>query len=151
MSALPLWTWEAPQSLLGLALYGWLRARDRVQGVQRRPDGRRLVQTERWAISLGAFVFWARVGIDGRPLDPTLIQAHELGHTFQSRRLGPLYLLTVGIASPARALYAMGYYRRTGRAWPHYFDAWPEDEADRLGGIVRDAAGRRVLAPSTKE
>ena len=140
-----LYTWEIPQSLLGLLLLGWLRLRGRVLSVERRPDGRRLVETPGTAISLGAWVYWARFGIDGSRFDPALIRAHELGHTVQSRRLGPLYLLTVGIASPARAAYAWWFWRRTGRGWTRYYDAWPEDEADRLGGIVRDAAGRRVL------
>ena len=81
----------------------------------------------------------------GDPFDLDLLRAHELGHTVQSRRLGPLYLPTVGIVSPTRALYAMAYRWRTGRGWARYYDRWPEDAADRYGGIVREADGRRVL------
>lgn len=146
MSLALLYTWELPQSLLGLALYALLRLRGGVLGIERRPDGRRLIETRGTAISLGAWVYWARFGLDGAPFERNLIRAHELGHTVQSRRHGPLYLLTVGLPSVSRAAYAWWFLRRTGRAWAHYFDAWPEDDADRLGGIRRDARGRRFLA-----
>jgi hypothetical protein len=45
----------------------------------------------RFAVSLGEYIFTYHLG------DQTL--AHEYGHSRQSRRLGPLYLLTVGVAS----------------------------------------------------
>lgn len=140
-----LWTWELPQSLLGLGLWGLLRLRGRVHGVELRPDGRRLVETVGLGVSLGACVFWARVDLFGRPFDVDLIRAHELGHTVQSRRLGPLYLPTVGVVSVSRALYSAWHQHRTGVPWPRYFDAWPESAADRHGGIERDGRGRRVL------
>lgn len=140
-----LWTWEGPQSLLGLLLLGLLRAQGRVHGVERLADGRRLVEGEALGVSLGAYVFWARCDPFGDPFELDLLRAHELGHTVQSRRLGPLYLATVGVVSPSRALYAMAYRRRTGRGWDRYYDSWPEDAADRYGGIVRAANGRRVL------
>ena len=138
-----LYTWELPQSLLGLALLCWLQARGGVRGIERRPDGRSLVETDSLSVSLGAVVFWGRAGRG--PVEQALVRAHELGHTGQSRRLGPLYLFTVGVASPARVAYAWWHRRRTGRGWSGYFDGWPEDEADRLGGIVRDAHGGRAL------
>lgn len=142
-----LWTWELPQTLLGLALYGVQRLRGRVHRVERRPDGRRLVLTDAIGISLGGYVYWSAADPFGNPFEGPLIRAHELGHTVQSRRLGWLYLPTVGIASSSRALYALWFQRRTGRAWEPYYDAWPEDAADRHGGIVRDARGRRRLPP----
>lgn len=143
-----LYTWELPQSLLGHLLLGWLRRRGRVLGEERRPDGRRLVETPATAVSLGAVVFWSRFGLDRSHPEARLNRAHELGHAVQSRRLGPLYLLTVGVASPARVAYGWWYLRRTGRGWTRYYDAWPEDEADRLGGVVRDPRGRRRPGPA---
>ncbi len=140
-----LWLWELPQSLLGLGLLAVQRARGRVHGVERTADGRRLVETEGIGISLGAFVFWSRADLFGRPFDVPLIRAHELGHTVQSRRLGWLYLPTVGIASSSRAVYALLWQRRHGRPWPRYFDAWPEDMADPHGGVRRGADGARHL------
>src|SRR6185369_10455986 len=89
--------------------------------------------------SLGYFVFYSRG--EGRyfVLDER-IRDHEWGHSFQSRLLGPLYLPLVGVPSIARVLYAVVFREVTGRRWEGYFDAYPEDWADRLGGVVR--AGR---------
>ncbi len=144
-SSIRLWTLELPQTLLGAALYGYLRARGKVFGTERTADGRRLVETTGLGISLGGFVYWSRVDAFGNPFTVPLIRAHELGHTVQSRRLGWLYLPTVGVASGSRALFAMAYYKRHGRVWGHYFDSWPESAADVHGGIYRDEAGRRRL------
>ncbi len=55
---------------------------------------------------------------------------HEYGHQIQSRKLGWLYFPVVGLWSFVRntlKLYKKG----------HYYDSWPEDEADRLGGVSR--------------
>lgn len=41
------------------------------------------------------------------------------------------------------ALYARAYRRRTGRWWPRYFDGYPENWADRLGGV--DNRGRTTV------
>lgn len=147
MGAWTLWTWELPQTLLGLLLWAALRAGGRVRGVELRPDGRRMVESVGLGISLGGYVFWSRTDAFGRPFDVGLLRAHELGHTVQSRRLGPLYLPTVGIVSSSRAMYALLYQRRTGKPWAPYYDAWPEDAADRHGGIVRGRGGRRELGP----
>ena len=64
---------------------------------------------------------------------------HEIGHTFQSGWLGPLYLVLVGVPSVARGVYAVAYREWTGRRWRGYFDGWPERQADRLGGVDREA------------
>ena len=146
MSRALLYTWELPQSLLGLAYYAYLRLRGGILGVERRPDGRHVVHTRATGLSLGAWVFWARLGGDPVPPERDVTRAHELGHAVQSRRHGPLYLLTVGLPSVSRAAYAWWHLHRTGRWWDRYYDAWPEDDADRLGGIRRDARGRRFLA-----
>ena len=146
-STLLLWTWELPQTLLGWGLYGVLCARGRVYSEERMPDGRLLVETTGLGISLGGYVYWSRRDLFGQPFQVALIRAHELGHTVQSRRLGWLYLPTVGIASSSRAIYGTAWYRRNGRPWPYYFDAWPESAADAHGGIERTAQGVRVLPP----
>ena len=141
------WTWELPQTLLGFGLFWVQRLRGRVYRVERTLDRRCLVETTGLGISLGRYVYWSRRDAFGNPFDVRLIRAHELGHTVQSRRLGWLYLPTVGIASGSRALFAMAYFKRHRRRWAHYFDAWPESWADRHGGIFRAASGRRMLPP----
>lgn len=63
---------------------------------------------------------------------------HEYGHVRQSRLLGPLYLPTVALVSVvmniiSRVLLASGRYEFA----THYYDRWPENWADRLGGVKR--------------
>lgn len=63
---------------------------------------------------------------------------HEYGHVQQSRILGPLYLPTVALASIAmniisRVSLACGRYGFAS----HYYNRWPENWADRLGGVKR--------------
>ena len=147
MRRLQLWTWELPQTTLGLALFAVQHRRGRVHQVEVMPDGRRLIQTDGIGISLGGFVYWSRRDSLGNPFQVPLIRAHELGHTIQSRRLGWLYLPTVGVASVSRVVYSWLHHKRYGRPWPHYFDAWPERAADVHGGIFRDDCGRRRLPP----
>ena len=138
--------WELPQSLLGAALLWALRQRGAVRGVEARPDGRRMVATRGVGVSLGAYVFWPD---DGRgPQSPAgrLVRAHELGHAVQSARWGPLYLLVVGLPSVSRFVFDLGHWRLRRRAWGRYYDAWPEDDADQRGGVVRGPDGARRLA-----
>lgn len=82
-------------------------------------------------VSLGEFIL-----IDSR-YSPALMNSrivrHEYGHTIQSRMLGPLYLLAVGIPSALRGVLISRY----GRAWggPGYEDGYPESWANKLGKV----------------
>jgi hypothetical protein len=136
------WAWELPQTALGLALRALLRARGGVVAEVRLSD-RLLVETHALGVSLGRVVFWSRSDAPGGPGELVTL-AHELGHAVQSRRLGPAYLPTVGLLSVARVVRVVAS-RRLGAPWDGYYDGWPEREADRLGGVVRDARGRRAL------
>ena len=51
--------------------------------------------------------------------------------------LGPLYLPLVGVPSVLRVIYSVGYREVTGKQWQGYYDGYPEDWADRLGGVSR--------------
>ncbi len=72
------------------------------------------------AISLGEYIVTSTK--DSKTLD------HEYGHTVQSRRWGPLYLLSIGFFSLMEV-----WFDSDG----DYYDDWPENEADRLGGVNR--------------
>lgn len=57
---------------------------------------------------------------------------HEYGHRLQSRKLGVLYLLVVGLPSLIWAGCFEKYRQRTGRSYYWFItEAW----ADRLGGV----------------
>jgi hypothetical protein len=58
---------------------------------------------------------------------------HEMGHSKQSRILGPLYLLAVGLPSVTVNLVARIFKKNA--AW--YYSQYPEKWADELGGIER--------------
>jgi len=120
--------------LLGAALFGLCKAVGRVEAVER-IEGRLVSQVDGLGVSLGLFVFYFESGNEAFAPDP-LMRRHELGHTHQSRRLGPLYLPLVGVPSVSRAIYALFYRRATGRRWTGYYDGYPEKQADAHGGIT---------------
>jgi hypothetical protein len=128
--------WEQPQTALGAAVLLVRWACGLVERVEW-AGGRALVLSRGGGVSLGLFVFYN--GRESRWFYPgSGTREHEYGHTFQSRWLGPLYLLLVGIPSFGRGTYAVVYREWTGRRWRGYFDGWPEKQADRLGGVDRE-------------
>jgi hypothetical protein len=145
MKNLILALWELPQNTLGLALWGIERALGTAVDSERQ-DGRRMIESKLNAVSLGHFVFWCRARESRYFVLDDRTRAHEFGHTFQSRWLGPLYLPLVGVPSVMRVLYAVAYREVTGKRWTGYFDGYPEAWADRLGGVQRDRP--RASAPS---
>jgi hypothetical protein len=100
-------------------------------------DGRLVVQSRGTGISLGYIVFWSRENSRWHDLDARN-RAHELGHTKQSRLLGWLYLPVVGLPSISRAAFAFVFREVTGQQWTQYYEGYPENWADRLGGVIRE-------------
>ncbi|MCB9759938.1 MAG: hypothetical protein H6739_08910 [Alphaproteobacteria bacterium] len=135
--AIALLLWELPQTALGALVYLLNRWSGNTLAVER--VGRlRVVEVGHGAVSLGWFVFWSQqsnryIDLDARN------RAHEMGHAAQSRRFGPLYLLVVGLPSVLRASWLVAHLWLTGRKWPHYYRGWPENDADRLGGVERSS------------
>jgi hypothetical protein len=87
---------------------------------------RNFFQVKGFGVSLGNYIFWSSYpGGDNK--------AHEYGHSIQSRYLGPLYLIVVGIPSFIRAGYSRYYYKREGVFWTNYFNGFPEKWANKLG------------------
>ena len=132
--------WELPQNAIGALLFAtsWLRGGIENVDIE---DGRLMIEAPGLGISLGSFVFYSSEGSRYFTPDP-LMRRHEFGHTLQSRWLGPLYLPLVGLPSTARVVYSVAYREFTGRRWPRYFDGYPENWADRLGGITREERQR---------
>jgi len=110
-------------------------ARNRIVNIEVE-DGRLVVESAETGISLGHIVFWSREGSRWHDLD-VRNRAHELGHCKQSRLLGWLYLPLVGLPSISRAVYALVFREMTGRQWTRYYEGYPENWADRLGGVIR--------------
>ena len=77
-------------------------------------------------ISLGLFILTSK--------DNEGTKSHELGHSIQNVRYGPLMPFIVGIPSAARYLYREIRYHRKGLTPPTAYDAvWFEREATELG------------------
>jgi hypothetical protein len=128
--------WELPQNLLGVARFGIALTRRRVERVTL-DRGRVMIELrEGAAVSLGSFVLWTRTDNPWVPVGAEN-RDHEFGHSIQSRKLGPLYLPVVGVPSTMRVVYAVTYRIARGKRWAHYYDGWPENSADRLGGADR--------------
>jgi hypothetical protein len=121
-----MWIWQAPQNIIGLVMRLWYRTRVEHVFI--------IGGTHYWVvpdlpgngISLASTVFVQTYHV----ATPTRY-AHEFGHVIQSRILGPLYLLVIGIPSLSWACW----YRKHKRG--SYFAFYTEKWADRLGGVNR--------------
>lgn len=116
MIKLLLWIWQLPQNLVGWILT-FTAKKENVYYCSWMP--------KKTAVSLGNYIFFAKDFFSWR------VYLHELGHQKQSMYLGPLYLIVIGIPSVIRIAYAKVFKKSI--KW--YYGGFPEDWADRLGGI----------------
>lgn len=116
-----LFIWQLPQNLVGL-LYMLFLSKEKCIFTQR---GVRfyIAPTMMGGVSLGMFVF-----ISDNSAYNQACYDHEFGHCRQSRILGPLYLLTVGLCS---GLHCVFHNSINGS----YYDFWTERWANKLGGV----------------
>lgn len=126
--------WELPQNLAGLAVLVFMK---RKGGVLKTETGnhRIFIETKGTGVSLGSFVFWTKAG-NRFPHLVNDCRMHEYGHTIQSALLGPAYLVLIGIPSLARVFYRRWYRNKYGMGWENYYKGYPENWADRLGGVT---------------
>ena len=129
-----LFFWEFPQNMLGLIILAIWKAKGNVLKIEK-AGHRRFIETPRTGVSLGWMVFWTPSGNRfARYTNDCLM--HEYGHSLQSVMLGPLYLLVIGIPSISRNIYGRWHKRKHGCNWKFYFDGFPENWADKLGGVI---------------
>jgi hypothetical protein len=127
--------WELPQNLSGMGLLVFLQFKKRVLGTEN-DNSRCFIETKNTGVSLGSFVFWTKAA----NRFPGLVndcRMHEYGHTIQSLIFGPSYLVVIGIPSLARVLYRWWYLKKYRKHWQNYFKGFPENWADKLGGVVK--------------
>ena len=126
-----LWAWQAPQNVIGLLLLLFYKKEKQYHSL----NGRLFFFTEEMpsGISFGNYIIINREdrGDDMR---------HEYGHSIQSRILGPLYLIIIGLPSLAGNLYDRIAHKKwsweASCKW-YYSQPW-ERWADRLGGVARE-------------
>ncbi|MBR5199460.1 MAG: hypothetical protein IKW20_06490 [Bacteroidales bacterium] len=116
-----LYIWQLPQNIVGLLFLLFIRGEERHS-----LDGITFYEAESFngGISLGKYI------IVYKKRESTI--RHEYGHCIQSRMLGPLYLLIVGIPS---LIWASMYGVVISHKKYDYSDFWCERWADRLGGV----------------
>lgn len=132
-----LFLWQLPQNLLGFIVMAFCT----IMREECYHDARVIVVKRiRTDCGLGGVIL-VREKADGYISPITL--AHEYGHCIQSRRLGWLYLPSVGLVSSVRNI--LGLYRKKGGNHNAYFNAWPENQADKLGGVKRKGSGIRYV------
>ena len=127
-----LWLWQFPQNCLG-----WLYSKCAIHNDCY--DGIRVYFAPCFysGVSLGEYII----------LDPfffglelTQIIKHEYGHTKQSRMLGPLYLIVVGIPSIVRNIWSRLFHKSwsTSKREAWYYSGYPENWANKLGGVENE-------------
>lgn len=89
-----LFIWQLPQHIVALIYFGYLVMMCKDLGVDSRyKQAIVILCIIRGAVTLGNYVF---VGLNSEYRKTV---KHELGHTIQSKILGPLYLIVIGIPS----------------------------------------------------
>ena len=89
-----LFIWQLPQHIVALIYFGYLVMMCKDLGVDSRYKQAIVIPcVMRGAVTLGNYVF---VGLNSEYKKTV---KHELGHTIQSKILGPLYLIVIGIPS----------------------------------------------------
>lgn len=89
-----LFIWQLPQHIVALIYFGYLVMMCKDLGIDSRYKQATVIPCiMRGAVTLGNYVF---VGLNSEYKKTV---KHELGHTIQSKILGPLYLIVIGIPS----------------------------------------------------
>lgn len=119
--------WELPQNTVGFITFQIFRGRceHRVEEYPDSDNGILTAWTVSGGLSLGWFTFVSSMSNTRQIL-------HEHGHQIQSRYLGWLYLIVIGLPS----LIWAGIHRYICPSWD-YYAFYTESWADKLGGVVR--------------
>lgn len=141
-----LWIWQLPQNVCGWLLREYYRSADKGEYFESEVNGADVMITPSMSggVSLGKYIFLHLSTWKYLPNDYALSIAHESGHCVQSRRWGWLYLIVIGIPSLFHLLC-----RRAGIIWSRtsdYYSAFPERQADELGGVKRSENGKRYVS-----
>lgn len=132
------WIWMLPQQLAGFCLVKLLHGQKTFVRLTSELDTDmyykyvvtmyKVPKLFHSAVSLGTFLIF-----DSRVCFSENAVRHEIGHTKQSLRLGWLYLPVVGVPSLLGNIYSRMFNKTTD--W--YYSRFPENWADKLGGVER--------------
>ena len=127
-----LWIWQLPQNVLGVIVTANYSSAKKTFKAEK--DGREVLYSSKMegGISLGRYIvlsYYYRNLKQG-----SKILKHELGHTYQSMILGPLYLLVIGLPSVVWHWMHSSLKRFNKLS---YYSFYTEKWANRLGGVKR--------------
>lgn len=133
LKAIIMFIWQLPQNIVALLLLLFSRSKSKQFVTLQNNSGklyyyRVSILPKYSAISLGNFILVANV----YSIVPEII-LHEYGHQLQSRKLGPLFLIAVGIPSFIRAIVKK--ILKKDSIW--YMSGYPEHWANKLAGLVK--------------
>ena len=137
MREILLWIWQLPQNLLGLILLLFYKR----EKVYHKLNGRTFYYTLEMSsgISLGNYIIMNREDREDG-------MRHEYGHSVDSRRQGPFYLLITGLPSLLGNIYDRIFHKKwkysDSSEW-YYNQPW-EKSADKNGGVDRKAYINRL-------
>lgn len=128
-----LFIWQLPQNLCGI-IYKYISRDNRISIIEnndsRSVNAKVYLQKSSGGVTLGQYVF-----INQDYTDKDIIIKHECGHVKQSKILGPLYLIIIGIPSILHAM--LNNY--IGCCWKNgeynYYHFYTEKLANKLMGI----------------
>ena len=119
-----LFIWQLPQHIVAFIYFGYLVMMCKDLGVDSRYKQAIVIPcVMRGAITLGNYVF---VGLNSEYKETV---KHELGHTIQSKILGPLYLIVIGIPSITNCDLRRIF---TSSRKKNYYDFFSEKSANYL-------------------
>lgn len=133
-----LYVWQLPQNLLGLLLTIIYRPEKKL--ISSNGNIACFSKTMSGGISLGKYSiisnsYITRCKSDEDILNLDVTKHEALGHGTQSRYLGPLYLLVIGLPSIVWAsIYPSKRFPYTKNG---YYKFYTEKWADKLGGVIR--------------
>lgn len=121
-----LYIWQIIQNIIGLAVIGITKAEKRTYTTSDKDYTIYVTYKGSFGVTLGQYII---LGCSKHPVR-RLDVLHEYGHTIQSKILGPLYLIVIGLPSAinnlVRRKIKYNYYA-------FYTEAW----ADRISGVKR--------------
>lgn len=119
------WLWQLPQNLCGVIYRGMIKE-DIISQVNS-DSGYTvyLTKTNRGGVTLGEYIF-----VYQKYTDLSRVVQHETGHVKQSRILGPLYLLVIGLPSIIHAAL-----HRVACRNDNYYHFYTEKWANKLAGL----------------
>ena len=121
--------WELPQNIVGFIVKQIFRATPYTTY----KDANVYSWNVNGGMSLGKYIF-----VPFKHVSPTAYRVqqfikHEYGHTVQSKYLGWLYLIVIGIPSLVWAQCFEWYWTKPGHS---YYDFYTESSANNLGGVT---------------